>query len=87
VIPIGIRDKIRGSFERFPRYSGGGEFFGAHANNFLSMGAGATVFGGIVGIGDLNKPARFEPNRTVNVEDIGGFVEKWGQKCAKRPPS
>jgi hypothetical protein len=50
------------------------------------MGAGATVFGGIVGIGDLNKPARFEPNRTVNVEDIGGFVEKWGQKCAKRPP-
>jgi hypothetical protein len=50
------------------------------------MGAGATVFGGIVGIVDLNKPAKFEPNRTVNVEDIGGFVEKWGQKCAKRPP-
>jgi hypothetical protein len=86
MIPIGIRDKIRGSFERFPRYSRG-QFFGAHANNFLSMGAGATIFGGIVGFGDLNKPAKFEPNRTVNVEDIGGFVEKSGQKCAKRRPS
>jgi hypothetical protein len=72
VIPIGIRDKIRGSFERFPRYWGGGEFFGAHANNFLSMGAGATVFGGIVGIGDLNKPAKFQPDRTVNVGVIRG---------------
>jgi hypothetical protein len=71
VIPIGIRDKIRGSLERFPRYSGGG-IFGAHANNFLSMGAGATVFGGIVGIGDLNKPAKFEPDRTVNVGVIRG---------------
>jgi hypothetical protein len=65
----------------------GVNIFGGHANNFLSVGAGATVFGGIVGIGDLNKPAKFQPNRTVNIEDIGSFVEKLGQKCGKRPPS
>jgi hypothetical protein len=31
------------------------------------MGFGATVFGGIVVTGDLNKPAKFQPDRTVNV--------------------
>jgi hypothetical protein len=50
------------------------------------MVAGATIFGGFVDIGDLNKPAKFEPVRPVNVGDIGSFVEKMFKKCAKRPP-
>jgi hypothetical protein len=49
---------------------------GAQANNLSSMVAGATIFGGFVDTGDLNKPAKFEPVRPVNVGDIGSFVEK-----------
>jgi hypothetical protein len=63
----------------------GVNIFGKHANNFLSIGAGATVFGRIVGIGDLNKHAKFQPNRAVNIEDIGGFVEKWGKNVQNAP--